>query len=156
MDYLHRVYDYEIEDLTDDAAAQADGIDFAVTKNGQRSTIEFKYDTQIHRTRNLALEIISNLTRRRIGCGLSSKADYLLYYDPVNQLCHKLKLQELVLAIEESPLVKWSVGKATTPIGKDKGYSSLSLLVPLDFLLAVRERIAYQTLDLQHFSQKIA
>lgn len=140
MDYLRSVHGYTVRDLTDDRLAQSRGIDFALELPGRvkERTIEFKCDNQIHKTGNIAFEVISNLSWGKLGSCLTSQADYLLYYDPVEYECHRLSLPGLVKAVEESPQVIWKVAKANTPVPNPKekpgGYASLSLLLPVDLL----------------------
>jgi hypothetical protein len=140
---------HTIIDLTNDELAQKQGIDFMV---GDRY-VEFKSDSKIHQTGNLAYEIVSNSRKATPGCCLYSEADYLLYYDSVNLVCHKMRFPELKLAIENSKQTIWKVAKTANPAQYSDGllFCGFSLLVPLSFIKSCPE-IGYQAFSVAEFA----
>src|SRR5947209_5168275 len=113
MRYLEEMHGCTIRDLTDDMEAQKTGIDFLVNDH----TAEFKSDTRIATTGNIAFELISNSKKATAGCALTSQAELLYYYDQVKHVCHVMNFKNLRSGIETSgKLFKTAV--AFTPVGK--------------------------------------
>jgi len=128
MKYLEERFKLPVTDLTNDKTSQASGIDFMLGED----TVEFKIDNHINRTKRFAFELVSNIGKATPGCGLTSKATYLLIYDPVDNVCHRIHLPGLRNYLTKSSQVMWDVAKTATTIGKlESAYSGFYLLIPL-------------------------
>jgi hypothetical protein len=147
LDYLATL-GLEGEDLSGDMSYQLRGIDFKVAGK----TCELKSCRQIAKTGNIAFEIISNIETGKTGSCLTSEAEYLLYYDAVNKILHKIRLPELRRLVALGPEIKWQTAKASTNVGKNK-YSSLSLLIPLDWVKK-QDSLNYVSYDLSTYAQQ--
>jgi hypothetical protein len=147
MAYFRDVKRWEVKDRTDDDVAQKAGFDFYL----QGRTTEFKSCDQIHRTGNLVFELVSNSRKPSAGCGLTSEAQLLCYYDTVGNIAHLIAFQQLRRAIEASSQRKWSAYKVTTPMphSLDIAYATFGLLVPLVFLQ--QEDVWHRTFNLKGY-----
>lgn len=154
MAYLRDVMGREIKDLTDDADAQRNGIDFRIVTTNK--TVEFKDCDQIHKTGNLCFETTSNTRKGTPGCMLYSQADLLFYYDIIKRKCHIIPIPALRLAIEESGQRRWSAYLITTMMPRNTkiAYATIGLLVPLEFVK--RHKVPHYVLDLSAYQQSAA
>lgn len=145
MEYFASKTNLPIVDLYDDMEAQRNGIDFRV---GDK-TVEFKCDFNMCRTGNIALEIIANVERRKIGCILNSQAYYLVYYDLVNHIIYMFNLSQL---IKEVMVTGNKVGKYALGLnGGVKQYAGISVLVPINELEKLAEKIDYRKYNITTF-----
>src|SRR5438046_2051959 len=96
MKHLSDVLGRNVIDLTDSKEAQSNGYDFIVSGK----TAEFKHCDNIHSTKNICFELISNSRKCTPGSALASKAELFFYYDTVKRYCHYMKMQPLKRMIE--------------------------------------------------------
>lgn len=138
---------YEITDYLDNYEIQTKyKVDFAISKkeSGKKTTlVEFKSCSAISKTNNIAYEIISNFTQKKLGSCLATKAKFLFYYDNVNSILHLFDIDKLNLLISNSDITKWNVAKANTKYNNYESYCSFSLLIPLDFIKKHSKEIDY-------------
>jgi hypothetical protein len=149
INYL-KTKDYTIQDCSDNIDIQNKGIDFIIKnkKNNKISKIEFKSCNQIHKTNNIAYEIISNLENKKLGTCITSQADYVFYYDNVKHIVHCFNLKKLNVAISKSNITKWNVAKANTKVKDGVFYCSISLLVPIEFLKKNKKEVEYYSFEI--------
>lgn len=121
-----RLEGHTVIDKSDDRQAQANGYDFLL--DGESS--EFKYDTQMSATGNVAVEIISNIRRAVAGWFITSRAHWLFYLDTKSKICYQIDLLKLRIALDSDTRKRHQAGKAQTE-GK---YSTLSWLVELGYI----------------------
>ena len=113
-----------IVDKSDDMAAQLrDHIDFAM--DGE--LCEFKYDTRMSVTGNMAIEIVSNVGKGTPGWFITSAARWLFYMDSSAGICYQIDLPKLRQVLDADNRSRYAAGKARTE-GK---YSTLNWLVEL-------------------------
>lgn len=108
--------------------SQAAGFDFLL--DGEPA--EFKYDTRMSVTGNMAVEIVSNIGRGKPGWFITSQARWLFYLDTCLCTCYKIDLQALRHALDVDSRNKYSAAKART----ENKYSTLSWLVEIGFARA--------------------
>lgn len=74
-----------LEDVTKDMTWQKRGVDFlwTLSENGRQKTLKLdaKADEKMHQTNNVFIETLSSKTK--LGCFLTSEADYFLMVDVV-------------------------------------------------------------------------
>lgn len=117
-----------IVDKSKDMAAQAAGYDFLL--NGEPA--EFKFDTRMSVTGNLAVEIVSNIGRGKPGWFITSQARWLFYLDTCLCTCYQIDLQALRQALDSDNRNRYSAAKART----ENKYSTLNWLVEIGFARA--------------------
>ena len=112
---------YKVEDVSNNEDYWDQDIDFIITSpTGAVKTFEVKWDSRIHKTGNLYLEVAA--AHSKGGCGWFEfcKADYLAYGDAKQGVFFMLKMDELRAKVKRLP-------KQYANCGSD----SVGLLVPL-------------------------
>lgn len=117
---------FEIVEATRDQQRQ--GIDRIYTAKATRivTTVEYKADTTASRTGNAFVETVSVDTANKPGWAYSSRADWLLYYLPVDGLIYFFEFAKF-----RQHLPRWARDFPTRAI-PNKGYKTHGLLVPLE------------------------
>ena len=126
--FLDQVFtaDHEIRPAT--RAEQRRGIDrvFIHRQTGQCFTVEYKTDYKAAHTGNAFVETVSVDTAGKAGWAYSSKADYLVYYVPGDEVIYAIALE--VLRRELSRWVRAYPHRAA----QNPAYATHGVLVPLD------------------------
>jgi hypothetical protein len=149
MRWLREERHTTVVDTRADDYQQSQGVDMLVGT----APAEFKADTRIHQTGNIAFEIIANSRRPTIGCLMESVAIYLFYYDTVQNILHIMDLPHLRLALETR--ATWRCAVTTTPRKNGTAiYATFSLLVPLLFIQQ-EPSIKYRCYDLSAYAGDI-
>lgn len=116
---------YIVEDVSGNPDYQYKDIDFIITSSttGLTKTFEVKWDSKIHKTGNLYLELSNIHSKQWNGEGWwkHCEADYIVYGDSVKRKFYIIPLLELKERVEQSP-------KTYAQCGCD----SIGLLVNLD------------------------
>lgn len=116
---------YSVEDVSNNPEYFPVDIDFLVTSptSGATKSFEVKWDTLIHRTNNLYLEIENINSKQWNGEGWWKhiEADYLVYGDAANRIFYVIPLLELKERVKN---IRVKIGHC--------GYESTGLLVSLD------------------------
>lgn len=114
---------YKVEDVSKDSAYWNRDIDFIITSptTGAVKSFEVKFDSRIHKTNNLYLEVANAHSQSGLGYFSFCEADYLVYGDSVNNRFYIFSLLEL----------KERVKKLPKRYAECKG-DSIGLLVDLD------------------------
>lgn len=88
---------YIVEDVSGNPEYWQKDIDFILTSptSGLRKTFEVKYDSKIHSTNNLYLELTNIYSRGGKGWFEFCEADYLVYGDAVSNTFYVIPLLEL-------------------------------------------------------------
>ena len=88
---------YIVEDVSKNPEYWDKDIDFIVTSptSGLTKTFEVKWDSRIHKTENLYLELSSIYSKGGRGWFEFCKADYLAYGDAVSRVFYIIPLLEL-------------------------------------------------------------
>ena len=98
--YLQNIYGINnVIDVSDDEKYQADDIDFIINLYNIKYTIEVKYDSLFHITKNFPYEYYSSKTYFTIGCMEKTKASRIFLLSDVTYDCYIIRtkdLQELV------------------------------------------------------------
>ncbi len=122
-----------------DMDKQRQGIDriFTNKETGVVSKIEYKTDWTAGKTHNAFVETVSVDTANKPGWAHSSKADYLFYYVPGDELIYIIKFAAL-----RGRMHQWK-GLPTRQI-PNNGYKTIGILVPL----AEFEKIAIEVISM--------
>lgn len=116
---------YDVQDVSANPDYWPKDIDFILTskRTGASRTVEVKYDTKIHNTGNLYLELTNINSKQWNGEGwwLHCEADYLAYGDAQSRIFYVVPLLELRKRVEE-----------LRPRVAHCGYESTGLLVSLN------------------------
>ena len=96
---------YQVEDVTNNSSYWDRDIDFIVTSpfTGDTKTFEIKYDTKIHDTNNLYLELVNAHSNGGLGWWEFCQADYLAYGDAQAQTFYIFPLLELRERVKKLP-----------------------------------------------------
>lgn len=88
---------YAVQDVSGDPDYWYKDIDFIVTSptSNLTKTFEVKYDSRIHSTGNLYLELTNIHSRGGKGWFEFCEADYLVYGDAINNIFYVIPVQEL-------------------------------------------------------------
>ena len=86
---------YNVIDVSKCQEYWTQDIDFIAIKGQDTTKIEVKYDGVIHRTRNLFIELLSDVDNNKSGWIDFCKADYLYYIDAVNNICYVIALDDV-------------------------------------------------------------
>ena len=88
---------YAVQDVSGDPDYWYKDIDFIVTSptSNLTKTFEVKYDSKIHSTGNLYLELTNIHSRGGKGWFEFCEADYLVYGDAINNIFYVIPVQEL-------------------------------------------------------------
>ena len=88
---------YAVQDVSGDPNYWYKDIDFIVTSptSNLTRTFEVKYDSRIHSTGNLYLELTNIHSRGGKGWFEFCEADYLVYGDAINNIFYVIPVQEL-------------------------------------------------------------
>lgn len=114
---------YEVKDVSKDSAYWNRDIDFIIKSpfTGEVKSFEVKFDSRIHKTNNLYLEVANAHSQSGLGYFSFCEADYLVYGDSVNNRFYIFSLLDL----------KERVKKLPKRYAECKG-DSIGLLVDLD------------------------
>jgi hypothetical protein len=116
-----------IVDKADDMTAQLrDHYDFVMDGDA----CEFKYDTRMSVTGNIAVEVVSNIGRGTPGWFITSTARWLFYMDTTAGICYQVDLPKLRGALDADNRSRYQAGKART----ENKYSTFNWLVELGFV----------------------
>lgn len=98
---------YIVQDVSNDPNFWNKDIDFVITSptSGLTKTFECKYDSRIHRTGNLYLELENIFSKQWNGEGwyLHTQADYLVYGDQQINTFYIIPMKELRARVDELP-----------------------------------------------------
>lgn len=86
---------YCVIDVSKNSHYWSQDIDFIVIKGLATISIEVKYDSWIHSTRNLFIELLSDVHQNKCGWIDYCKADYLYYVDSVDSTCYVISLKDV-------------------------------------------------------------
>lgn len=113
---------YAVEDVSDNPAYWSKDIDMLITSptTGVTKAFEVKWDTKIHKTANLFLEIVSKYSAGMHGWYEFCEADFLIYGDAVNKIFYVFDMEVLRAEVDKMP-------KELANCGSD----SIGYLVPL-------------------------
>lgn len=138
LDSVFRRMGYTVEPVGMDA--QRKGVDRLMVSPGTRRVVrvEYKADSVASRTGNAFIETVSVDTANKPGWALSSQADWLLYYLPLDDLVYCIKLETL-----RQHLPRWQRQYRQVTAYND-GYQTRGIAVPLHEL----EEHAEQVLNL--------
>lgn len=96
---MMRERDYTVQDVSNNSDFWPKDIDFIITSptTGEKKTFEVKWDSNIHYTHNLFLEIENPRSKQWSGEGWwkHCEADYLVYGDAVSHLFYIFPMKEL-------------------------------------------------------------
>ena len=93
-EYLEQ-HGYSVIDVSKDQHYWSQDIDFIAIKGTETIKIEVKYDTWIHSSRNLFIELLADVDRNKCGWIDYCKADYLYYVDAVDNSCYVIALEDV-------------------------------------------------------------
>lgn len=137
---IHFSSKFDIEDV--DMTQQKLGWDriFTHKERGTRASVEYKTDTQSHKTGNMFLEIWSNKESGKRGWAYTTTAQWLYYYVLGAAEVYIVSVPQLKLYLEswEKQFVKKSA--------RNPNYSSEGMLVPLDIF----KTIAYEVVGVNN------
>lgn len=130
---------FDIEDV--DLTQQKLGWDrvFVHKERGTRASVEYKTDTQSHKTGNAFIEIWSNKESGKRGWAYTTTAQWLYYYVLGTQEVLIIDVAKFKLYLENWQ-IQFKVKTARNP-----NYTSEGMLVPLEVLKSV----AYEVLDVK-------
>lgn len=113
---------YKVENVSNNSNFWDKDIDFIITSptSGETKTFEVKWDSRIHKTGNLYLEVLSSNSKGGLGWFEFCKADYIAYGDMKSRTFYIIPLLELKEKVKHLP-------KYYANCGED----SVGLLVPL-------------------------
>lgn len=86
---------YCVVDVSKDQHYWSQDIDFIAIKGTETIKIEVKYDSWIHATRNLFIELLTDVERNKCGWIDYCKADYLYYVDAIDSTCYVIALDDV-------------------------------------------------------------
>lgn len=86
---------YAVIDVSKNKEYWIQDIDFLAIRGQQTIKIEVKYDSWIHKTRNLFIELMSDIDANKGGWIDFCKADYIYYVDAVGQVCYVIALDAI-------------------------------------------------------------
>lgn len=86
---------YCVVDVSKDQHYWSQDIDFIAIKGTETIKIEVKYDSWIHVTRNLFIELLTDIDRNKCGWIDYCKADYLYYVDAIDTTCYVIALDDV-------------------------------------------------------------
>ena len=92
----------EVEDVSDNPTYWKLDIDMLVNDNGNKFSVEVKWDGVISRTGNLFIEEISDIDKNKAGWFKICKADFLYYGDSKNKLYYIFEVPQLRKFVEEN------------------------------------------------------
>lgn len=96
---------YTVQDVSDNPDYWHKDIDFILTSptTGEVRTFEVKWDSCLHRTGNLYLELTNIHSKGGIGWFNFCQADYVAYGDAANKVFYVIPLLELKKRAQEVP-----------------------------------------------------
>lgn len=117
---------YVITPATD--AEQRQGIDrhFVNRRTGAKLTVEYKSDNAAQKTHNAFVETVSVDARSKSGWAYTSKADWLAYYIPGDELVYLIRFERL-----RTRLATWA-SRYPVRHALNDGYKTYGLIVPLE------------------------
>ena len=121
------------------------GIDLEINDHAA----QFKADSIINTTGNVALELISNLGHGTVGCGAKRDAQWWLYYDTVACVLHVIDHHKLIDRIQLSGASSWRGFTTRTSGSRQKVlYATLGMLIPLSVVKNLLSDGGYKAFDL--------
>lgn len=104
---------YKVVDVSDSPEYWEQDIDFIITSptTGAIKTFEIKYDSRIHSTGNLYLELNNVHSKGGIGWFNFCQADYLAYGDAANKVFYIVPLLELKERVKQLPYRQAACGE---------------------------------------------
>lgn len=131
---------FNIEDV--DMTQQKLGWDrvFTHKERGTRASIEYKTDTQSHKTGNIFVEIWSNKEAEKRGWAFTTTAQWLYYYVVGASEVYIVDVAKMKLYLENWQ-AQFKVKTARNP-----NYTSEGMLVPIE----VFKTIAYEVIKVNH------
>lgn len=96
---------YKIENVSNNPDYWRQDIDFVITSltTGAVKSFEIKWDSKIHKTDNLYLEIANKNSEGALGWYKFCKADYLAYGDAITGTFYIIPLDKLRERVEQLP-----------------------------------------------------
>ncbi len=94
---------YFVIDVSKDQHYWSQDIDFIAIKGDNTIKVEVKYDSWIHKTNNLFIELMSDVDRNKSGWIDYCKADYLFYVDAVDNTCYVISLDDVRVYLKHYP-----------------------------------------------------
>lgn len=116
-----------------DREAQRTGVDYYLTHrpSGKVISVEVKMDFASHRTSNVAIEVLSIVERLKLGWGVTSQADYLVYGTQAGPaLDGRVRLYIAKMSRVRSELQGWARDYGMRVV-RNEAYHSLICPVPL-------------------------
>lgn len=113
---------YDVEDVSDNRNYWFKDIDLICRKDGKTTTIEVKADSKINTTNNLFIETVSNEQTKREGWFFYCEADYLFYYDTIDQYLYIINYDDLK---------QLNMDSYKTARAYDSNKTSIGILLPL-------------------------
>ena len=86
---------YNVLDVSKDQQYWTQDIDFIAFKGGRTIKIEVKYDSWINSTRNMFIELLSDVDKNKCGWIDYCKADYLYYVDANSKVCYIVSVDDV-------------------------------------------------------------
>ena len=103
---------YFVIDVSKDLHYWSQDIDFIAIKGDNAIKVEVKYDSWIHRTNNLFIELMADVDSNKCGWIDYCKADYLFYVDAVDNNCYIITLDDVKDYLSKYPYkVKYCVDR---------------------------------------------
>lgn len=87
---------YKVENVTKDPKYQKKDIDLIATLGDQVMTIEVKADNYMNRTKNVCVELVSNMETGRKGWIYYCEASHLCFVDLVSRVCYFVRFEEFL------------------------------------------------------------
>lgn len=113
------------------------GIDRYITTKGITLAVEYKCDSRAADTGNAFIEIVSNSRTDKPGWVHTTEADWVLYFIVKAEKPYVMWLRPSVI---RSAMPAWS-DKYRTALCQNPSYCSYGLLVPLDRLKIIAEKV---------------
>ena len=119
---------HTITDLTNDLEARLNDIDFALSRNGQSTTLEVKNDMKSEKTGNVFVEYYNqnNITRNYDGWYYYTKAEYICFVQENKHRAHIVSFDDLKKHIKNGyyNVGGWAQKGYLVPISALKLYKS--------------------------------
>lgn len=136
-----------VEDMRGTDADIKQGIDLTINDEAA----QFKADDKIDSTGNIAFELISNLGKGTLGCGVKREARWWLYYGTVSSTLHVIDHHKLIDQINVAGETSWR-GFTTHTGGwnRQAAYATVGMLIPIAAIKKMLGR-AYACFSLAKF-----
>lgn len=93
-EYLER-NGYDVIDVSKNKEYWVQDVDFIAVKGEKQTKIEVKYDGWIYKTRNMFIELLTDIDKNKCGWIDYCKADVLFYVDAITHICYVVKLKDI-------------------------------------------------------------